>query len=136
HSVLIRVVGHEPERQRPLSEVASQVIAAVRHDRAARAAAKQADEMVAAVRGGKVLKEVAEARDVEVAEIGEVPRGLPVPAPQAAEAIVAAPAPEEGEKSVGKVVLDDGRIVVYAVRKVIPGNPDEATAEQRDSLRQ
>ena len=136
HSVLIRVVGHEPERQRPLAEVADQVIAAVRHDRAARAAEKQADEMVAAVRGGKVLKEVADARGVEAAEIGELPRGLPVPSPQAAQAIFAAPAPEAGKKSVGKVVLDDGRIVVYAVRKVIPGNADEATAEQRATLRQ
>ena len=136
HSVLIRVVGHEPERQRPLSEVAPQVIAAVRHDRAAKAAAKQADEIVAAVRGGKVLKEVAEARGVEAAEIGELPRGLPVPSPQAAEAIFAAPAPEAGKKSVGRVVLDDGRIVIYAVRKVIPGDAGEATAEQRDTLRE
>jgi len=136
HSVLIRVVGHEPERQRPLSEVASQVIAAVRHDRAARAAASQADEIVAAVRAGKPLKEVAEARGVEAAEIAELPRGLPVPSPQAAQAIFAAPAPEAGAKSVGKVVLDDGRIVVYAVRKVIPGDLGEVTAEQRESLRQ
>ena len=136
HSVLIRVVAHEPERKRPLAEVSSQVIAAVRHDRAAKAAAKQADEMVAAVRAGKTLKEVADARGVEAAEIGELPRGLPVPSPQAAQAIFAAPAPGAGKKSVGKVVLDDGRIVIYAVRKVIPGDAGEATAEQRDSLRQ
>src|SRR5690606_20774677 len=48
HSVLLRVVGHEPERQRPLSEVAQQVIAAVRRDRAAKAAGEQAAGMVAA----------------------------------------------------------------------------------------
>lgn len=136
HSVLLRVVGHEPERQRPLSEVADQVIAAVRHDRAAKAAEKQADDMVAAVRGGKTLKEVADARGVEAAELAELPRGMPVPSPQAAEAIFAAPAPEAGKKSVGKVVLGDGRIVVYAVRKVIPGDPAEATDEQREMLRQ
>ena len=136
HSVLIRVVGHQPERQQPLSEVATQVIAAVRHDRAARAVASQADAMIAEVREGKPLKDVADARGVEAAEIGELPRGVPVPSPQAAEAMFAAPAPAAGARSLGKVVLDDGRLVVYAVRKVIPGDPAQASEEQRAGLRQ
>jgi len=32
-------------------------------------------------------------------------------------------------------VLDDGRIVVYQIRSVKPGDPKEATAEQRTTLR-
>src|SRR5690606_32883124 len=135
HSVLLRVVGHEPERQRPLAEVADQVIAAVRRDRAAQAAAKQADAIVAEVRGGKSLTEAAAAHGIEAAELGELPRGLPVPSPDAAQAIFAAPAPAEGAKTVDSIVLDDGRTVVFAVRKVVPGDVADADAEQRDSLR-
>jgi peptidyl-prolyl cis-trans isomerase D len=44
------------------------------------------------------------------------------------------PAPAAGKVSPGKVVLDDGRIVVFAVSRVIPGDPREATAEQRATL--
>ena len=134
HSVLLRVVGHEPERQRPLSEVAQQVIAAVRRDRAARAAGEQAAGMVAAIEGGKSLREVAEAAGLQAAEL-ELPRGMPVPTAEAAQAMFAAPAPEEGGKSVGHVALGDGSLLVYAVRKVIPGDPAEASAEQRAALR-
>src|SRR5690606_35525689 len=134
HSVLLRVVGHEPERARPLSEVAQQVIAAVRRDRAARAAGEQAAGMVAAIEGGKSLREVGEAAGLQAAEL-ELPRGMPVPTAEAAQAMFAAPAPEEGGKSVGHVALGDGSLLVYAVRKVIPGDPAEASAEQRAALR-
>ncbi|HEY0310222.1 MAG TPA: peptidyl-prolyl cis-trans isomerase [Luteimonas sp.] len=134
HSVLIRVVAHEPERQRPLSEVASQVIAAVRKDRAAKAAEQAAEAMVAAVRGGKPLDEVAAGRQLAATSVPSLPRGMPMPTAEANEAIFSAPHPAGGKPSAGKVVLDDGRIVVYAVSKVTPGDPAEANEQQRKSL--
>ena len=136
HSVLIRVVEHSPERQRPLKEVAAQVIAAVRQDRAARAAARTADAMVAAVRGGQPLVDVAGARQLPVSTMPAMPRGMPMPTPEANEAFFAAPHPAAGKPSAGKIVLDDGRIVVYAVSKVTQGDTATATAEQRTSLEQ
>ena len=134
HSVLIRVVDHEPERQRPLSEVATQVIAAIRNDRAAKAAADAADAMVAEVEGGKSMDDVAAARELAATSVPALPRGMPLPTPEANQAMFAAPHPAEGKPSVGKVVLDDGRIVVYAVTKVTPGDAAEATPEQRSAL--
>ncbi len=134
HSVLIRVVNHEPERLRPLSEVATQVIAAIRKDRAAKAAAEAADAMVAEVEGGKSLDDVAAARQLAATTVPALPRGMPLPTPEGNAAMFAAPHPAEGKPSVGKVVLGDGRIVVYAVTKVTPGDPAEATQEQRAAL--
>ena len=136
HSALIRVVGHQQERQRPLSEVARQVIAAVRADRAAKRAQAAADEVLAQVRGGKTLAEAVAARGLVPNEVPGLPRGAPIPDPQASEAIFAVPAPAQGKLSPGKATLPDGRIVVFAVSKVIPGDPSEATAEQQESMRQ
>jgi len=135
HSVLIRVVGHEAAHRRPLSEVAPQVIAAIRADRAAKAAAAAADALVAEIRGGKAFDEAAGARGLAATNVPELPRGLGLPDPASNEAVFAAPAPEQGKATVGKRVLDDGRIVVYQIRSVKPGDPKEATAEQRTTLR-
>jgi peptidyl-prolyl cis-trans isomerase D len=136
HSVLIRVVAHEPERQRPLSEVANKVIAAVRKDRAARAAEKDAEAMVAELRGGKALSDVAGAHQLAATNVPALPRGMPLPSQEANEAIFAAPHPADGKPGVGKVVLDDGRIIVYAVTKVTPGDPKEAAGDRRKTLSQ
>lgn len=137
HSVLIRVVQHEEARQRPLGEVAPQVVAAVRADRARRAALAGADQMLAALRQGKSLAELASARGLPApSESAGLPRGAPVPDAKANDAIFAVPAPTAGQVAPGKAVLDDGRIVVFVVRKVTPGNPAEATPEQQEAMRQ
>lgn len=44
--------------------------------------------------------------------------------------------PAEGESTPGKVVLDDGHIVVFEVTAVHPGNPKEATEQERAMLAQ
>jgi peptidyl-prolyl cis-trans isomerase D len=66
--------------------------------------------------------------------VPSLPRGMPMPTAEANEAIFSAPHPAGGKPSAGKVVLDDGRIVVYAVSKVTPGDPAEANEQQRKSL--
>jgi peptidyl-prolyl cis-trans isomerase D len=134
HSVLIRVVAHEQARALPLAQVSQQVIAAIRADRATKAAAAVADAMVAAVRGGKPLAEVAAARQLATSDVPALPRGAPVPDAKANEAMFSVPAPAAGKVTPGKVVLDDGRIVVFAVSRMIPGDPKEASAEQRTTL--
>lgn len=134
HSVIIRVTGHQAERQRPLAEVSKQVIDAIRHDRAAKAAAAQADAIVGQVQKGGSLTEIAQARQLMSSEMPGLPRGASVPDAESNKALFELPEPAEGKVSAGKVVLDDGRIVVFAVSKVVPGDPKEATDEQRQTL--
>ncbi len=136
HSVLIRVVEHQPERVLPLAQVSQRVIAAIRRDRAARTAVAAADAMLAEVRGGKPFAEAAAARQLATSDMPGLPRGVPMPSMEANRAMFAAPAPRAGKPTVGKVVSADGSIVVYEVRKVVPGDVKEATAAQRAGLQQ
>jgi peptidyl-prolyl cis-trans isomerase D len=47
-----------------------------------------------------------------------------------------APPPAPGKVSPGKVLLPDGRVVVFAVSKVTPGNPADASPQEKSSLQQ
>ena len=136
HSVLIRVAGHSPAHQLPLSQVGARVIAAIRADRTTRQQAAAADTLVAQVRAGQSLKTLAESRQLVTSDVPAVPRGAPVPDKVTSEAIFNVPPPSPGHVSAGRVVLADGRAVVFAVSRVIPGNPAEATAEQKAALKQ
>jgi peptidyl-prolyl cis-trans isomerase D len=137
HSVLIRVIGHDEAHQRPLADVAPQVIAAVRADRARRAAEASADQLVAALRQGKPLAELATARGLPApSQLPSLPRNVPLPDPKTNEAIFAVSAPAAGQVTPGKAVLADGRIVVFAVTKATPGNTTDATPEQLQAMQQ
>ncbi|HZV22501.1 MAG TPA: peptidylprolyl isomerase, partial [Luteimonas sp.] len=136
HSVLIRVTQHTPERAQPLAQVRERVVAAIRADRANKAALAAAEAMVERVRKGESLQQVAASRQLASVDAPDVPRGAPVPAPQATEAYFAVPPPAAGKASPGKVVLPDGSLVVFAVTGVTPGNPAKATAAQREVLQQ
>jgi peptidyl-prolyl cis-trans isomerase D len=112
------------------------VIAAIRRDRAAKAAAAAADASVAQLRAGKSLQEVAAARQLAPTVLPGIPRGAPVPDAESAAAFFDAAPAKAGAVIADKVVLSDGRIVVFVVDKVAPGNPKEATADQRAQLQQ
>jgi len=136
HSVLIRVLEHSPERALPLAQVGPRVVAAIRADRAAKAAAVAADAMVAALKKGETLQTLATARGLEATNIPAVQRGMPVPDEASAEAYFEVPAPAAGKVSPGKVALAGGRVVVFAVTKVTPGDPKTAPPQQRQALQQ
>jgi peptidyl-prolyl cis-trans isomerase D len=136
HSVLIRVAEHSEAHALPLSQVSQQVIAAIRRDRAAKVAAAAADAMVAQLRAGKPLQELAAARQLQPVVLPGIPRGAPLPVAESAAAFFDAAPKTPGGVAADKVVLADGRIVVFVVNKVEPGNPKEATADQRLQLQQ
>src|SRR5690606_26960651 len=136
HSVLIRVVEHQPEQVEPLAEVGGRVIAAIRRDRAARAAEAAAEAMLGEIRAGKSFAEVAEAHQLAVTEMPGMPRGMPLPDAEANKAMFAVAVPGEGKPGLGKLALADGRIAVFQVTKVIPGDLAEVTPEQRTTFRE
>ncbi|HEY5805005.1 MAG TPA: peptidyl-prolyl cis-trans isomerase [Lysobacter sp.] len=137
HSVLIRVTAHAPERALPLAQVRDQVIAAVRTDRAAQAARKDAEALVARLKNGETLEAIAASRQLPPPQVlAGVPRGAPVPEPGVADSIFAVAAPAAGKVSPGKSQLADGRIVLFAVSKVTPGDLTTIPAPQREMLQQ
>lgn len=136
HSVVLRVTDHTAERALPLAEVKDRVVAEIRGDRMRKALEADADAMVAKLKGGQSLSELAAARDLAAQDVPNVPRNAPVPHPAATEAYFEVPVPAEGKTSPGKVMLDNGGAVVFAVTRVTPGKPDEATEQERAALQQ
>jgi peptidyl-prolyl cis-trans isomerase D len=137
HSVLIRVTAHEPERTQPLPQVREQVIASIRADRNAKAAAKQAESLLARLRGGESLEAVAASSGLPSPQIlPGIPRGAPVIDPSVSEAVFALPAPAAGKSAFGKTLLTNGQAVLFAVTRVTPGNMAEVPPEQRTMLEQ
>lgn len=137
HAILLRVASHTPERALPLTQVRDQVIAAVRADRTRKAAEKEADALLERLRAGETLAKLAAEKSLPA------PLALPgitrvVPTPDAAtnQAIFAAPAPDAGRVSAGKVVQPDGRVAVFTVDKVTPGDATKVPPAQRDAIGQ
>jgi peptidyl-prolyl cis-trans isomerase D len=136
HSVLIRVLSHQPERPQPLEQVREKVIAAIRADRTEKAAEKEAQALVARLQAGETLAAVAASRKLPPPQpMPGVARGMPLPTEDVSEAIFAAKAPAEGKSTAGKATLDDGRVVLFTVDKVVPGSRAELPAAQLDMLR-
>ena len=134
--MLLRVAQHSPARELKLAEVRDRVVADIHADRATKAAEAAATALLADVRAGKPLQALASARGLTAANIPGVPRGAPVPDIDVADAMFRAPVPAQGKPSAGVARMADGRFVVFAVSKVTPGDPAQATPEQRIQMRQ
>jgi len=134
-SVVIRVVEHVPERARPLEEVRDQVVAAIRADRQHQAAEAAADALVARLRTGEALSAIAAADGLEVRPLPGLPRGVPVPSPEANRVIFAAQPEGEGKPVAGRFAMPDQRQAVFVVSAVHPGDPAELEPGQRTQFR-
>ena len=136
HSVLIRVVEHVPEQVQPLAQVGDRVVAAIRADRAQKATEADAEAVVGRIRKGESLATIANDRKWILTNFPAVPRGAPAPDAEAVEAYFSTPAPAEGKVSPGKVTLQNGMTIVFAVTKVVRGDTAEVTPEQRAAFLQ
>ena len=136
HSVFIRVLQHTPEQAQPLTQVRDAVIAAIRADRAAKAAEKAADAILARIAKGETLQAIAAADKLQTGELPGIPRGAPMPSPEINAAIFATQKPAAGKLSAGKAKMEDGNYAVFVVNKVNEGDLAKITPEQRTQLQQ
>jgi peptidyl-prolyl cis-trans isomerase D len=136
HSVFIRVLQHTPEQAQPIAQVRDAVIAAIRADRAAKAAEKAADAILARISKGETLQAIAAADKLQSGELPGVPRGAPMPSPEINAAIFATQKPAAGKASAGKARMEDGNYAVFVVNKVTEGDLTKITPEQRTQLQQ
>lgn len=136
HSVVIRVTEHTPERARPLEEVREQVAAAIRADRRRQAGETAADALVERLRAGEAMSSIAATQEgFEVVPLPGLPRGRPVPTPEANDVVFAAVAEGEGKPAAGRFAMPGDGVAVFVVNAVHPGDPSALTPEQRTSLR-
>ena len=137
HNVWIRVAAHTPERAQPLAQVRGQIIEAIRAERARAAAIKRADALLARLRSGESLQELATAESLPPPQaFPGVQRGMPLPDVRVSEAVFSVQPPVEGKVTPGRSVLPDGRIVLFAVEKVTPGDVQQIDPQQREMLQQ
>jgi len=136
HTVLIRVKQHQPARVLTLAQVRERVVAAIREDRRDKAAQAAADSLLARLDKGETLLALAASRQLTVNNLPSVQRGMSVPNEQANEAFFNVPRPAAGKVSSGKVKLDDGSYIIFAVSKAQPGDATIMPAEQRAMLQQ
>ena len=131
HSVVIRVVEHTPERVQPLDKVGLQVVAAVRADRARKAAEALGEAVLARLKKGESLAAIATDKAWVLANLPGIPRGAPTPTAEANEAYFQAPPPAAGKRSPGKFQSQDGQVIVFEVTKVAQGDNSDITPEVR-----
>ncbi len=136
-TALIRVAAHAPAQTRPLAQVRDQVIAAVRNDRARRAARERSQALLKRLQAGESLDAVAAASGLAPpTRIPALPRGAPLGAEGVADAVFAAAAPASGASTPGVHVVADGSAVLFTVDAVTPGDAAQMPPGQRDMLRQ
>ncbi len=131
HSVVIRVVEHMPERVQPLDKVGLQVVAAVRADRARKAAEAQGEAVLARLKKDEPLATIATEKGWVLANLPGIPRGAPTPTAEANEAYFQVPPPAAGKRSPGKYQSQDGQMIVFEVTKVAQGDNKDITPEIR-----
>ncbi len=131
HSVMIRVVEHTTERVQPLDKVGLQVVAAVRADRARKAVEAEGEAVLARLKKGESLAMIATEKKWIFANLPGIQRGQPAPTADANEAYFQAPPPAAGKRSPGKVLTEDGQMIVFEVTKVAQGDNEEVPPEIR-----
>ncbi len=137
HNVWIRVLTHTPEDAQPLEQVRDRVVTAIRSDRAKKTAQERASALQARLDKGETLADVATAESLpEPESLPGVPRGAPLVAAGVSDMLFAVQPEKDGGAASGSKVLDDGRIVLFTVNKVAPGDVAEFPAEQRQVLQQ
>lgn len=139
HTMMLRVKAHQPERALTLADVRDRVVAAIRAERSDKAAQAAADALLARVDKGETLKDAAATQQLPTANVPTMPRGAPVPSVTASEAFFGVPRPAAGKVSTGKVKLDDGTYVVFAVNKAQPAAeamPVEQSTMLKEQLQQ
>ncbi|GAB1407994.1 peptidyl-prolyl cis-trans isomerase [Thermomonas brevis] len=134
HTVMIRVMDHQPEKALPLAQAGDAVVRAIRADRQRKAAEAAADALVTAARAKGLAAAAAEAT-LAMGEANDLPRGGMVPSPEAVQAFFEAPRPENNQIPVDKVRLGN-RFVVFAIRGVRDGDIGQVSPQERAQLRQ
>ena len=134
HTVLIRVIAHEPERALPLAQVRDAVVQAIHADRQRKAAESAADALLKAAQG-KGLAAAAQAAGLAVSDANDLVRRSPLPSAQAVEAFFNLPRARDNKLSMGKALIG-GSYMVFELRAVRDADIGQVSAQERTQLRQ
>jgi peptidyl-prolyl cis-trans isomerase D len=134
--VALKVVAHQPPRDRPLEEVRDPVLAAYAVEQARKITAERAAALAQQLRDGADWDSVArqwipkDVTDPSSASLRFIRRGEPAVPPAVSSAAFKA-SPPEGKPVYGTATLASGDAAVWTVTYVRPGSPATLTPAQR-----
>ncbi|HVA55947.1 MAG TPA: SurA N-terminal domain-containing protein [Gammaproteobacteria bacterium] len=130
HVVVIRVKGHIPSEQRPLTDVRNQIVALLKQQQAAQKAQQIAQTVEAALKSGQAIAQVSSRYDLKYTPEKFVSRTDASVPPQVLSAVFVSPRPASGVSESGTVALTDGDQVVFVLTGVKAGNVSDLSKDQ------
>jgi len=137
--LVFRKAEYEPTHPRKLEEVAEQIRAELRGERARAKSAADADQLVKALKDGAVFEAAVRERQLTVVSPGVVRRDAETVDRQLLTALFKLPRPAASALSIGKATLANGDIAVLAMASVRDGTPmpeDPAFQKEGQQLRE
>ena len=125
HHVVLRLRSYQPRETKPLVEVSASIREALAREKAVALAESQSQEIVDMLNSGSGTRYVADKYNLKWTVFADAQRNQPELAPGIARYAFSLPRPQEGNKSVGATVLDDGDAAVVSVTHVQNKSTDE-----------
>ncbi len=133
--VSLRVVGHEPSRQRPLADVRGEIERALIGARQQEEVGKLAQEILKHLEQGEALESVARQYAMSHSPARLYGRRATGVDPGMLSALFQAAPPVGGKSTYGSAVLADGSLAVFALRRVVEPEKVKLDGPEADSVR-
>jgi len=130
HVVVIRVKGHIPSEQKPLTVVRDQIVALLKQQQATQKARQIAQTAEAALKSGQAITQVASKYDLKFTPEKFVNRTDASVPPQVLSAVFVSLKPASGVSESGTVALADSDQVVFVLTGVKAGNVSDLSKDQ------
>lgn len=133
HVVVIRVQGHVPSVEKPLSSVREDIVASLKQQQASKLAQDAAGKIAAALRGGANGEQAARSYSAKFNAgkyVARADTGMPAAVVSAA---FVSPKPQGGVPVIGTVALEGGDQAVFMLTGVKPGDPGVLSKDQRQA---
>jgi peptidyl-prolyl cis-trans isomerase D len=134
-AIVVRVSDREAAHPTPLEQVRDTIVARLRQEGAARAAAEKGDRITQELGQGKAMKDIAQASELEFKEADSVGRKAPGYNPELIGAVFRLPRPGDQALTEG-ITLANGDYVVVQLKAVTDADPANMTEAMRAQLKQ
>ncbi|MGS2717557.1 SurA N-terminal domain-containing protein [Eionea flava] len=134
-AVVIKLIDHKPVRTLTLDEKRQSIIEELQLEKAKAQVAEQARTLRVAIDSGVTITDVAETESVTVETQTDAQRNTAGVPEDLLAKVFEMPYPAESEVSILETHLDSGDYVIVSLSKVTPGDTENLTDAERESLR-
>ncbi len=134
HVVVIRSSGHRDATPRALEEAREEIVKILRESKARESLAQDVDKLKARIIQGEDLQVLASEFGGAINNSGLVRRDAPSVDHAVLETAFRLPQPEAGKVALGSTALANGDQVVLVVSRVVPGQKDALSEDERKGL--